>query len=221
MKIEERLESIDSTLKGILQALLSGGTAIALLGTPDAAASAEKKPRTKKEKDADNAEGYLDEDPAGTRYWITSDGTGFHKSAPGAERPNIPHLMAQPVRAAEFAAKRDEHAKKSSAAGTAGKTAQGEPSATAQADTAAGTSQPDFKAVVEQLMLLSTTPAPKGGKPVLMNLIASFLPAGTETAKIKVPALEHLGKNAEIIAAVKAILEPAPEAAAEDDDPFA
>ena len=56
MHIEQRLESIDDTLKAILQALLSGGTAVALLGTPDAAASAEKKTRTKKDKEAESTE---------------------------------------------------------------------------------------------------------------------------------------------------------------------
>lgn len=222
MQIEERLESIDTTLKGILQALLSGGTAIALLGQPDAAPDAEPEKKTRTKKTAEEGESYVDGDPAGTRYWITSDETGFHKSGPGQERPaNIPHLMANPVSGAVFKAKRDEHAKKSAAAAAATQPASTANTASDQVAAGSTSSAPTFKDVTDKLLLLSNTPAPKGGRPVLMNLIASFLPAGTEAKDVKVPKLDGLGKNAEIIAAVEAILNPAPEAAAEDDDPFA
>lgn len=85
-----------------------------------------------------------------------------------------------------------------------------EPSATPPADTASATASVSFKEVTEAIVKLNKDTGPNGGRPGVLKVLQQFL--GTTEGK-RVPDLEPLGKNAEIVAFVEATLAPA-----EDDD---
>ena len=76
MNIEDRLESIDTSLKTLVTILQSAGTITAVAGAPEAAAAAPtaetKKPRTKKTDEPATKADLVDGDPEGTRYWVSS-----------------------------------------------------------------------------------------------------------------------------------------------------
>lgn len=223
MALEETLSSIDTTLKAILVALLSGNGAVAQLGEPDAKAKVAGKAKTAGGKvTSETGDAVLEGHEAGTKYWISKDGRDFYTTKPGEDQP--PGDGIDNVSAAYFSAKKTEASKKvevekklSDAAAQKNNAAAG-PSATQKQDTASG---PDFKAVVDALTTLAKAPEPKGGRAVVVGLLAKHLP-DLAAAERKVPKLEALGKNAEIIAEVQALLADEPAAVvAEDDDPFA
>ncbi len=215
MALEETLASIDSTLKAILTSMLSGAGAIAQLGAPDTAAAkpAAKGAKAGAKPTSENAGAVLQGDPEGTKYWMSKDERDFYTTLPGVETPPLEGLNN--VSAAYLAAKRAE-SKKSSDAAAQKKDAAAAPSATQKQATASG---PDFKKVVDALTELSKVPEPAGGRAVIRELLNKHLKDLPE-AERKVPKLEPLGKHAEILAEVQALLAP-PEVVAEDDDPFA
>lgn len=88
-------------------------------------------------------------------------------------------------------------------------TASTEPSATAQQATASASPTREWKEVIEAFTKLMA--APDHGRVSVVQVLKHF----DKTAE-KVPALEALGKNAEIIAHIEAILAPAATAAEED-----
>ena len=176
MAIETTLDSIDTTLKAILVALSSGTAAVAQLGTPEG----------------------KNEGATETQYAVSKDGSALYVIEPGKKVPKGASLISEQLYRDAVA----EQEKKSSAAASQPSGAATEPSATAGQDTA---SVPTFQDVVAELTKLSKTAEPKGGRKAVLDLLTKFLPDLPE-AERKVPKLEALGKNAEIIAAVESAL---------------
>lgn len=211
MAIEDTLLSIDSSLKSLLLIAQTFGTASAELGKPDVAAPAVKATRTKKGDAA--APKLLAGDPEGTRYFLIAKHNTVARVFPGETAPSIEGTTE--VDSDTYSAKKEEFAKKSVTAGA--QEAQSTPSAVVtKADAPAsgassGAETVSFKQVVDQLMVLSRDTREGMGRDGVMAFLAKH--------KVpKVPALEALGKNAELLAEVNALLAPAAEA---ENDPFA
>ena len=220
MNIEDRLESIDTSLKTLVTILQSAGAITAVAGAPEAATAAPaaetKKPRTKKtdEPTATTKADLVDGDPEGTRYWVSEETQTAYAQKPGDPDPKEQSFKIES--SAQYLAKKAEFAKNAQdAAAASQKPATTEPSATAQPDTAsAATSASDevtWDAAVTALKTLAQNPA--HGSTAVMAVIKQIDPAAAN-----VPALKPLGKNAEIVAAVDALLNP--KAATAEADPL-
>lgn len=209
MHIEDRLESIDNSLKTLVTLLQSAGAITAVAGVPEAAAPAptEKKTRTKKadEPAATAAKADLvDGDPEGTRYWVSEETQTAYAQKPGDPDPKDQSFKIES--SAQYLAKKVEFAKKAqdaAAAAASQASATSEPSATAQPDTAsAKTSDVDWDTVFRAIKELST--APTGGREAVLGVLKHF---GCEGKTV--PALKDMNKNAEILAHVQGLLAPA------------
>jgi predicted flap endonuclease-1-like 5' DNA nuclease len=233
MALEDTLLSIDATLKTLLTIAQSGATAAAELGETDATAAKRKPGRPRK----DEAPQFdlLAGDAEGTRYFVVTKQHLVLKVAPGETAPSADD-GAQEIGGVKFVEWQDTFAKKASAIAQA-EVAQAEAAkqaaakaeaakqaaataaanaaanAAAAASTTATAAGPSFKEVTEALMKL--TKVDGLGRPALDAVMAKF-------GVTKVPAMEALKKNAEILAHVNALMNPpAAEAAATEDDPFA
>lgn len=207
MNIEDRLESIDTSLKTLVTILQSAGAITAVAGAPEAAAAApaaDTKPKaTRKAKDepatkADLVAG----DPEGTRYWVSEETQTAYAQKPGDPDPKDQSFKIES--SAQYLAKKAEFAKNAQdAAATSQKPATTEPSATAQPDTAsAATSGADWDTVFRAIKDLST--APTGGREAVLGVLKHF---GCEGKTV--PALKDLGRNADILAHVQGLMTPA------------
>ena len=201
MTIESTLESIDASLKSLLVIAMSGASASAELGKPEVAVT---KTRAKKT----DVAGFtlLAGDAEGTRYFVIPKHNTVARVAPGEVVPTIESTVE--VSGAEYEAKKADYAKKSATA-----TQSAEPAAVTTAAAPAQTVSSNaaavsFKQVVDALTLLSKDTRPGKGRDAIVAFVGKHGVA-------KVPALEALGKNAELLAEVEALL--APDAAAEDD----
>lgn len=223
MTFEDRLESIDTSLKGILVFLQSAGQITTLVsgaeansGTTIAVGSAsntviadiaEAKPkatRAKKTEDATlstalNPHGLVAGDAEGTRYWVSEETQTAYAQKPGDPDPADQSFKIES--SAHYLAKKAEFAKNAAAAAEAQKAAATAPSATAQPDTASA-GAPDWETVFREIKALST--APTGGREAVLGVLKHF---GCEGKTV--PALQALNKHAEILAHVKALLAPA------------
>ena len=207
MNIEQRLESIDTSLKTLVTILQSAGTIAAVAGAPEAAAAAPatetKKPRAKKADEPTTKADLVDGDPEGTRYWVSEETQTAYAQKPGDPDPNDQSFKIES--SAQYLAKKAEFAKKAqdaAAAAASQASATSEPSATAQLDTAsAKTSDADWDTVFRAIKELST--APTGGREAVLGLLKAF---GCEGKTV--PALKDLNKNAEILAHVQGLLAP-------------
>ena len=236
MTIEATLLSIDATLKALLASAQSG----AQMATAEFAASETGKTRKRRTKDeiaADEAAEaaaklaadaaltqaaapVVDGHPAGTRYWVNAVDRQVYAELPGTPAPEGMNFKIES--AAEYLAKKVEFefnkagaAKNEQAAATAPVTANTAPSATAPAATASAatssSAEVTWDAAVTALKTLAQNP--DHGSTAVMAVIKQIDPAAAN-----VPALKPLGKNAEIVAAVNALLNPA--AAAAEVDPL-
>lgn len=231
MTIEATLASINDSLISILRIMQTGAAAPAALAevltttaevaTPSSPAPEQKKSRTRQaqpQPTSTDAGAVLEGDEPGTQYWMSHDLHDFYKTAPGQPKPSVQNINN--VSAAYFAAHKAEAAKKQSAAEAAAQTAATEPSATPQADAASTTSQATpadnvtFKEVVEALTKLSKDTRPGLGREGLMAILTKHL-SDLPVPDRKVPKLEALKKNGELLAEVNALL--ADQAAAEVD----
>lgn len=211
MHIEDRLESIDNSLKTIVTLLQSAGAITAVAGVPEAAAPTptEKKTRTKKadEPAATAKVDLVDGDPEGTRYWVSEETQTAYAQKPGDPDPKDQSFKIES--SAQYLAKKVEFAKKAqdaAAAAASQASATSEPSATAQPDTAsAKTSDADWDTVFRAIKELST--APNGGREAVLGVLKHF---GCEGKTV--PALKDLNRNAEILAHVQGLLAPAADA---------
>lgn len=230
MHIEERLESIDTSLKAIVTILQSAGAITAVAGpaeartsdTPVATTADTKKPRTTKKTDDAPKQDLVAGDPEGTRYWVSESTQTAYAQKPGDPDPKDQSFKIES--SAHYLAKKAEFAKNASGAAAADqKPATTEPSATAQPDTASGDA-PDWDTTFREIKALSTMAPPVGGRDAVLDLIEHCIPgAVTETTdaagvltratKTTVPSLKDLGKNAEILAFIAAR-----KAAPETDD---
>lgn len=210
MNIEDRLESIDTSLKTLVTILQSAGAITAVAGAPEAAAAAPaadtKKTRTKKTDDAVSAAtakaDLVAGDPDGTRYWVSEETQTAYAQKPGDPDPRDQSFKIES--SAQYLVKKAEFAKNAQdAAAASQKPATTEPSATAQPDTAsAQTSGADWDTVFRAIKELST--APTGGREAVLGVLKHF---GCEGKTV--PALKDLNKNAEILAHVTALMTPA------------
>ena len=208
MNIEQRLESIDTSLKTLVTILQSAGAITAVAGAPEVTAAASapetKKPRAKKadEPAATTKADLVDGDPDGTRYWVSEETQTAYAQKPGDPDPADQSFKIES--SAHYLAKKAEFAKNAQdAAAASQKPATTEPSATAQPDTAsAQTSGADWDTVFRAIKELST--APTGGREAVLGVLKHF---GCE-GKL-VPALKGLNKNADILTHVQGLMTPA------------
>lgn len=194
MHIEERLESIDTTLKAILTVLQSGQQIAATLeSTADASAPAEpaKKPRGRPAKTADAASG------PGT----ATTGDAPEKTDSASSQPAASAETAQP---ASTAADSGNAAPAATAAASAPAAAPA-----ASATTSNAGSEPTWDEVVKSLMGLKDNPA--HGAAAVVAILKEIDPNAAN-----VPALKDKGHNAKIMAAINARLNPAAAAPAVD-----
>ena len=223
MHIEERLESIDLTLKALLVAMQSGAQmAVAEFASSTAetaadAAETKRKRRTKAEIAADEAAeaaakqqtaAVLPGDPAGTRYWVSETLRAVFVEQPGVGAPADTSFKIES--AEHFASKKAEfaagNAVSTAAASSAPVAAQ---AAAPAASTSGSTAEVTWDQAVAALKSVAQNPA-HGGEAVV-KLIKSIDPAAAN-----VPALKDKGHNAAIVAAVQALMNPVAEPAAAD-----
>lgn len=209
MHIEERLESIDTTLKALLVAMQSGmqmASAQEANNTGDDAETTKRRRRTKAEIAADEAaEAAAKAAPEETtRYWVSETLGQVYVEAPGGTAPTDQSFKIES--AEHYAAKKAEFAAKKAAAETTA--ASSAPAATAAAATAASTSGSEvtWDQAVTALKSLATNPA--HGSEAVVKIVKQMDPSAAN-----VPALKALNKNAEIVAAVNALLNPVADAA--------
>lgn len=203
MNIEERLESIDTSLKTLVTILQSAGAISAVAGAPETAATAPaadtKKPRGKAKEESAAKQDLVAGDPEGTRYWVSEEAKTAYAQKPGDPDPKDQSFKIES--SAHYLAKKAEFAKNAQdAAAASQQPATTEPSATAPADGASVDWDTTFRAIKD----LSTAPAPNGGREAVLRVLKHF---GCE-GKL-VPALKDLNKNAEILAHVTALMTPA------------
>ena len=209
MNIEDRLESIDTSLKTLVTILQSAGAITAVAGAPEAATAAPadetKKPRTKKTDGPATTTAKADlvaGDPEGTRYWVSEETQTAYAQKPGDPDPKDQSFKIES--SAQYMSKKAEFAKNAQDAAAASQaSATTAPSATAQPDTAsAQTSGADWDTVFRAIKELST--APTGGREAVLGVLKHF---GCEGKTV--PSLKDLGRNADILAHVQGLLAPA------------
>lgn len=212
MTFEERLASIDATLKSLLTIFSTSASASVLLGTPEAPA-VEKKTRTKKTEVAEAvattvAATTTDTRPEAVVYWVIEKHNTVYAQNPGDVAPSIEGAVQVPE--AEYLVKKEEFAKKIKSAEAAQATAATAPSATATQAAAEQNSgeQVSFQVVVAKLTDLSKGKEAGQGREGVLKILNKFLVALPE-AERKVPKLEPLKQNAAILAEVEALLNPA------------
>ena len=226
MTIEAQLQELIDINKAILTALQSGAqmaTAEFVAGSASEAAGTRKR-RTKAQIEADEAAeaaktAVVDGDPAGTAYWHNEAQAVVFTQKPGEAAPaadaGFLQVTAQVYLAAKAAYEKAEAAKNAQAAATQQAAASTEPSATAQQVAASAATSANAEATwdeaVAALKALATNPA--HGSAAVLKVVKQIDPAAAN-----VPALKDKGKNAEILAAVNALLNPA--AAGAEVDPL-
>lgn len=215
MTIESTLESIDASLKSLLVIAMSGASATAEFGKPEVAVT---KTRAKKADAVVATEAatvvttdVLAGDPAGTLYFVIEAHNTVYAQKPGEPACTFPGAVQ--VTAAAYTERKAEFAKKSlTGAPAAPATAVvqvSEPVATAS-PASSDASVVTFKQVVDALTLLSKDTRPGMGRDAIVAFVGKHGVA-------KVPGLEALGKNAELLAEVNALLAPV----AVEEDVFA
>lgn len=203
MNIEDRLESIDTSLKTLVTILQSAGTITAVAGTPEvaAAAPAADKPKTTrkaKEETAVKAD-LVTGDPEGTRYWVSEEAKTAYAQKPGDPDPADQSFKLES--SAQYLSKKAEFAKNAQDAAAATQAAATTaPSATAQPDGASTSA--DWDTVFREIKALST--APTGGRDAVLGVLKHF---GCEGKTV--PALKDLNRNADILAHVQGLMAPA------------
>lgn len=203
MNIEDRLESIDTSLKTLVTILQSAGAITAVVGAPEPAAAAPtaetKKPRTKKTDEPATKADLVDGDAEGTRYWVSDETQTVYAQKPGDIDPTDQSFKIES--SAQYLAKKAEFAKNAQDAAAATQaTATTAPSATAKPDGASANA--DWDTVFREIKALST--APTGGREAVLGVLKHF---GCEGKTV--PALKDLNRNADILAHVQGLLAPA------------
>lgn len=213
MTIEAQLQELIDINKAILTAIQSGAQVSAAAGEQATSATTRTR-RTKAEIEADKAAeaaktAVVDGDPAGTAYWHNEAQAVVFTQKPGEAAPaadaGFLQVTAQVYLAAKAAYEKAEAAKNAQAAATQQAAASTAPSATAQQATASAATSANAEVswdeAVAALKALATNPA--HGSVAVTKIIKQIDPAAAN-----VPALKDKGKNAEIVAAVNALLNP-------------
>ena len=219
MHIEERLESIDASLKLLVTIMQSAGVMTAapttqVDQTAQAEADAQKgseaatKPkgtRTKKDNstnaDPAAAMGLVEGDPQGTTYWVSPELSTVYAQKPGDPAPDDQSFKIES--AAHYTTKKSEFAKKSSPATAEPSTANAKTPAQDSGASTASSGTP-WSSVMDQIKVLNAGTAPDQGRDGVLATLKHFGMDGK-----KVPELASLGKNDEILAFVNNLLAPA------------
>ena len=222
MHIEEILSSIDTTLKALLTSTLSVVQLSATLESTstDDAETTKRKRRTKAEIAADEAaeaaaKAEIAADEAAeaaakaapketTRYWVSESLGQVYAELPGSPQPSDQSFKIESE--AHYNAKKAEFEAKKAASTAAASSAPAATQAAAVATSASGSVSWDD--VVTALKGLATNPA--HGADAVVKIVKEF-----DAKATNVPALKALNKNAEIVAAVNALLNPVATEAAD------
>ena len=219
MTIEAKLDSIDATLKLILTSLQSGAAVAAPAAAAPTPEPTEKKPRaakTKVEPEATVATApVVDGDPAGTRYWDSAEHRQVYAELPGTQAPADQSFKI--TTAADYLVKKAEYAAAGNAqpAVKSEQPAASEPSATQPAATASG--EVSWKEhVFPAIQALNRAKGADAIRALISHFGLSPKTADNPTGAT-VPALEALGKHAEVIDAANKLANGLPLTAAGDD----
>lgn len=205
MTFEDRLESIDTSLKTLVTILQSAGAITAAAGAPETPQADIKTKTTRAKKTEDTPAAKPDlvpGDAEGTRYWVSDETQTVYAQKPGDIDPTDQSFKIES--SAHYLSKKAEFAKNAAAAAEAQKTAASALSATAQPGTASA-GAPDWDTVFREIKALSTAPA--HGREAVLGLLKVF---GCEGKTV--PALQALNKNADILGYVKGLMAPAVDA---------
>ena len=208
MHIEEILSSIDTTLKALLASAQSGVQLTATLESTstDDAETTKRTRRTKAQIAADEAaEAAAKAAPKETtRYWVSESLGQVYAELPGSPQPSDQSFKIESE--AHYNAKKAEFEAKKAASTEAASSAPAATQAAAVATSASGSVSWDD--VVTALKGLATNPA--HGADAVVKIVKEF-----DAKAANVPALKALNKNAEIVAAVNALLNPVATEAAD------
>lgn len=209
MTIEAQLQELIDINKAILTAIQSGAQVSAAAGEQATSATTRTR-RTKAEIEADKT-AVVDGDPAGTAYWHNEAQAVVFTQKPGEAAPaadaGFLQVTAQVYLAAKAAYEKAEAAKNAQAAATQQTAASTAPSATAQQATASAATSANAEVSWDDAVKLLKELAsnPEHGSAAVLKVVKAIDPSAAN-----VPALKDKGKNAEILAAVNAVLNPTP-----------
>ena len=223
MHIEEILSSIDTTLKALLASVQSGvqmSASTIAVDDGEASETTKRTRRTKAQIAADEAaeaaaKAQIAADEAAeaadkvapketTRYWVSETLGQVYAELPGQPVPDDQSFKIES--AAHYNAKKAEFEAKKAASTAAASSAPAATQAAAVATSASGSVSWDD--VVTALKGLATNPA--HGADAVVKIVKEF-----DAKAANVPALKALNKNAEIVAAVNALLNPVATEAAD------
>ena len=203
MHIEERLASLDASLKTIVTILQSASS----FARPDldAAAAVSESVPVFIEKPA--VADVVDGDPAGTVYFVDAKNEAVYAQTPDLPAPTVDTLK-QTTAKKYLKAKEAFAAKKLVALPVAQPTVAAAALVAALATPVLTASLPgstvEWKHVISKIMALDSSSLPGCGRECLNALLAAFGCAGK-----RVPSLEALGQHAEILAYLEDKLNPA------------
>ena len=209
MHIEEILSSIDTTLKALLASVQSGvqmSASTIAVDDGEASETTKRTRRTKAQIAADEAaEAAAKAAPKETtRYWVSESLGQVYAELPGSPQPSDQSFKIESE--AHYNAKKAEFEAKKAASTAAASSAPAATQAAAVATSASGSVSWDD--VVTALKGLATNPA--HGADAVVKIVKEF-----DAKAANVPALKALNKNAEIVAAVNALLNPVATEAAD------
>jgi len=198
---EQKVEALTAAIQALTTAMQSGPAAL-LQTTGGDTEPAKRTRRTKEQIAADNAKSdypLLEGDPEGTRYWVIEKHNTVFKQTPDLAAPSIEGATIET--GAHYLVKKEEFAKKALTSAPGGQTGAGTTStASSEKPADVPANGATFKQVVDGLMAIN---AKEGlGTPALKAFLAKH---NVE----KVPGLEALKKNDELLAEINAILTPA------------
>ena len=210
MHIEEILSSIDTTLKALLASVQSGvqmSASTIAVDDGEASETTKRTRRTKAQIAADEAaEAAAKAAPEKTtRYWVSESLGQVYAELPGSPQPSDQSFKIESE--AHYNAKKAEFEAKKAASTAAASSAPAATTAAASETSTAG-SAVTWDQVVTALKGLATNPA--HGADAVVKIVKEF-----DAKAANVPALKALNKNAEIVAAVNALLNPVATEAAD------
>lgn len=251
MSLEQSLDRTNELLQAIITILQTGASAPAELGltapalgaVAEAAAEAaapKKRGRPAKATEAAPADAEFDPTslPAAdrgpgvvdggdlTQYFVVEKHNTAYKVEPGDVNPQV--AGSSRVTREVYEAKKAEYAKNvkvatgSPAAPTTAPAATPAPSTPAASPASSPASEPSadvpFATIIERITALNKSPEPGHGREGVLAVLRKWLPGDDKPTVTK---LQPLGKNAEILADIEDLLNPASESAEDEFDPLA
>lgn len=247
MSLEQTIDRTNTLLEKLLAVLESNAAVTAQAAVPQAPASAAAEPtrrrgRPPKAETQVSAEqpaateqtatapttaegaplGLVEGDPVGTRYFVVERYNTVYAQRPGD--PDCTIAGAEIVSAEHYLAKKNEFQSKFKLATVVDPTTVPAPTSAPTPVAAAALAADDtpWATVIAKFMELNKSPEPGHGREGVESVLKQFLPG---VDKPNAAMLQPLGKNAEVVAAIEALLAPkviaAPAPAAGEFDPLA